>query len=197
VTVLPSFAFLMNRSIGEFDHAEFGWRLGAGRDGARPVMLFLKMDSPPFLDWLWREAWTVVIAAAMLLALWLARIVPRFGPLAPDPAPVRRSLLEHIVASGRFLWSRGQAAYLLEALRERVWRLASRRGFATQATAQAKALAAIARLAAVPEAAARRALLSDTATAPAFVEAAATLHEIESRLARRGEGDPPSKEPKP
>jgi hypothetical protein len=195
--VLPTFSFLLNDTIGAFDHAEFGWRLASEHDNARPVMLFLKMDSPPFLDWLWREAWTVVIAAAMLLALWLARIMPRFGPLAPDAAPVRRSLLEHIVASGRFLWSRGQAAYLLEALRERVWRLAGRRGVAAQVTAQAKALAAIARLAAIAEDSARRALVSDTATAPAFVEAAAALHEIESRLARRGEGDPPSKEPKP
>jgi hypothetical protein len=99
---------------------------------------------------------------------------------------VRRSLLEHIVASGRFLWSRGERDYLLEGARERVWRAAARRGISTQAVPQANALQALARLASVPEATARRALSEPAAAPPAFVETAAALREIEARLEQRG-----------
>jgi hypothetical protein len=198
VAVLTSLGFLRNNSIGEFDHAEFGWRLAGARDAAEPTLLFLVMTSPPLGDWLLNQAWPVVLAAMLLIALWLARIIPRFGPLAPDPPPVRRSLLEHIVAIGRFLWSRGEGAYLLEALRERVWRAANRRGIASQAVPQAQAIEAIAQLAGLPETTARLALAAGAATAPAFVETAAQLREIEARLERRVRATPsPSKKARP
>ncbi len=186
VVVLSSAAFLRNTAIGDADHARFGWLLAQPRAASDPTLLFLVMDSPPLGDWLLREAWPVVAAALLLIALWLARIIPRFGPLAPDPPPVRRSLLEHIVASGRFLWSRGERDYLLEGARERVWRAAARRGVSTQAVPQANALQALARLASVPEATARRALSEPAPAPPAFVETAVALREIEARLERRG-----------
>jgi hypothetical protein len=186
VAVLSTLAFLRNTTIGELDHARFGWLLAQPRAASDPTLLFLVMDSPPLGDWLLREAWPVVVAALLLIALWLARIIPRFGPLAPDPPPVRRSLLEHIVASGRFLWARGERDYLLEGARERVWRAAARRGISTQAVPQTDALQALARLASVPEATARRALSEPAAAPPAFVETAAALREIEARLERRG-----------
>jgi hypothetical protein len=147
-------------------------------------MLFLNMDSPPIGEWLWREAWAIVIAAPILLALWLWRIVPRFGPLAPDPAPQRRSLAEHIVASGRYLWSRSEGTYLLQALRERVLRVARRRGVTASATASQTA-ASIAKLTGTSERAIRIALESGTATDDQFTSTVATLRDLESQLARR------------
>jgi hypothetical protein len=198
VAVFTSLGFLRNNAIGELDHAEFGWRLASARGAAEPTLLFLVMTSPPLGDWLLNQAWPVVLATLLLVALWLARIIPRFGPLALDPPPVRRSLLEHIVAIGRFLWSRGEGAYLLEALRERVWRAASRRGIAPQAVPQAQAIEAIAQVAGLPETTARRALTAGAATAPAFVETAGQLREIEARLERRVRATPPpSKKARP
>ena len=161
VTVLPRLGFLANDSIGKLDHARFGWRLAGAEHAGRVVALFTRLQTPPFLGWVREEAWAVAIAAALLVAAWLARIVPRFGPLAPETAPVRRSLREHIVASGRYLWSRGERAYLLEALRERVRRAAARRGVeAPTPTGQARTLDAI-----------------------AFTDATARLQDIESGLA--------------
>lgn len=184
VTILPTFRFLANTQVGRLDHAEFAWLVTGAPNPAAPVMLFLKMDSPPLGAWLWREAWTVVVAAALLVVLWLGRIVPRFGPLAPDPAPQRRSLAEHIVASGRFLWSRAESGYLLDALRERVMRAARRRGVAASAGAS-QAAAAIAQLTASPEGAIRDALGSPTTNDDEFTSTVATLRDLESRLARR------------
>jgi hypothetical protein len=165
VTVLPSVAFLRNTLIGNLDHAELGWQLVAAQPA---VMLYLRMRSPPLLDWLRRDAWPVVAAAALLLVLWLARIIPRFGPLAPDAPPVRRSLLEHVVASGRFLWSRGAGAHLVEAVRERASRTARRRGVSTQSIGAQAPGVAIARL-----------------DAAAFTQRIAALQKLEEGLARR------------
>ena len=167
VTIVPRLAFLANDSIGKLDHARLGWRIaGADRPG-RVVALFTRLQTPPLLGWVRDEAWAVAIGAALLVAAWLARIVPRFGPLAPEGAPVRRSLREHIVASGRYLWSRGERAYLLEALRERVARAAARRGAKAPPIPQPRTLDAI-----------------------AFTEAAARLQDIESGLALRARRTP-------
>ena len=166
VTVLPRLSFLTNESIGEWDHAELGWRLASARP---PAILYLRMQSPPFLEWVRRDAWPVVLAGALLLLLWLGRIIPRFGPLEPDAPPARRSLIEHVVASGRFLWSRGAGAHLVEAVRERALRAARRRGISPNA---------------LPKEA--------TAGVPAkmdhlsFTQRIATLQKLEERLAQRG-----------
>jgi hypothetical protein len=132
VTFLPSLRFLRNEAIGELDHAELGWRLASQ---AGPVTLYLRLRSAGLMDWIQRDAWPAFAAGALLLLLWLARIMPRFGPLEPDAPPARRSLVEHIAASGRFLWSRGAANTLLEAVRERAARSARRKGLSTRSLA--------------------------------------------------------------
>jgi hypothetical protein len=126
------------------------------------------MTSPPFLEWVRRDAWPVLAAAALLLVLWLARIIPRFGPLVPDAPPVRRSLLEHVVASGRFLWSRGAGAELVEAVSERAARTARRRGVSTQPIGAVAPGTVIARL-----------------DAAGFTHRIASLQKLEEGLARR------------
>ncbi len=163
VTALPSLRFLRNDLLGELDHAELGWRLVSG---AGSVLLYLQLQSAGLADWLQNEAWPAVVAAALLLLLWLARIVPRFGPLEPDAPPARRSLLEHIVASGRFLWSRDAAAELLAAVQERAARATRRKGASTQPLA-----------AQVPGAAAAR------MDADAFTQRIASLQQLEQGAA--------------
>ena len=176
VTVVPSFAFATNERIGRLDHAQFAWLL-ASRAGAAPrVMLLLRFDRPHLTEWIWSEAWPVVIALALLILLWLARVIPRFGPLAPDTAGERRSLAEHIIASGRFLWSRGAGQYLVEAVRERVERLVRLRRLPPSE---------------VPAVAGSMRISHD------FVAAVARLASVEARLARRAIRTGPPEEKKP
>ncbi|HUL95398.1 MAG TPA: DUF4350 domain-containing protein [Usitatibacter sp.] len=180
VTVLPTLEFLNNGNIGRLDHAELGW-LVLGAPPAGPVLLFLRMDTAPLWQWIEREAWAVALAAALAVALWLARIIPRFGPLAPEAPPVRRSLAEHVQASGRYLWSRGEGRYLAGALRDRVMRAAGRRGVPPGAASPE----AIARLTQVRESEVRAALFGPTARPEQFTAAAAALRRIEARLEKR------------
>ena len=53
--------------------------------------------------WMWHEARTptLLIAAAILLALW--RLLPRFGPREARPAPARRSMGEQVRGTGQFI----------------------------------------------------------------------------------------------
>ena len=164
VTVVPSFAFATNEKIGRLDHAQFAWLLASHGVAAPRVLMLLRFERPHLGEWIWAEAWPVVIMLALFIVLWLARVIPRFGPLAPDLAEERRSLAEHILASGRFLWSRGAGRYLVEAVRDRALRLARQRRLpATEVPA-------------VP---------GPLRTPHDFIAAIARLCTIEARLARR------------
>jgi hypothetical protein len=114
ITVLTDDGLLMNDGIGLHDHAAFAtWLFGPKPGGV--VWVVRDHDAPPLWDWLYRHAGPVLLAAGLLLAVWLWGRTRRFGPVAPDPLPERRSLIEHIAASGRFLWRHGCPAALVGA----------------------------------------------------------------------------------
>jgi hypothetical protein len=126
VTVLNDLAFMRNDAIGAVDHAEFVWQLVRFLPASAAVFVY---DNPAKLSlarWLADHAWAALVAAAGLLALWLWHIAPLFGPLAPDPEPARRRLLDHLRASGRFQWSTGGGATLAESAREAALRRVAR-----------------------------------------------------------------------
>ncbi len=136
VTALSDLDYLSNGAIGSLDHAQFLWdlvrlrafALPAGRrtvadakpgtTDSQPVLFFSRPGKLSLIDWLANYAWAPLTGGAIALLLWLWRVGPRFGPVLPDPERARRSLLHHLRASGRFLWSNGHATRLLESSRE-------------------------------------------------------------------------------
>lgn len=60
----------------------------------------------------------VWIPLALLLALWLWARARRFGPLLESPSLERRSLLEHVAASGEHQWRYGHGDALHAAMRD-------------------------------------------------------------------------------
>lgn len=121
VTVVASLQFLNNCGIGRYDHAAFLWHL-AHFHRSGPVWLVFKDTMPGLPLWLAEHAWQAMVSAAVLLAAWLWYAGMRFGPPLPIPALARRRLMEHIEASGRFLWRAGQAERLLKAVRQSLFR---------------------------------------------------------------------------
>ncbi len=115
--VATSLDFMRNPLIGQLDHAELAWSL-AGGGAAKNILVLQRLQQPSLLEWLRANAWQALVGVALLVALWLWRIVPRFGPTAPDPPPGRRRLLDHLRAAGRFHWQQGDRAALLGAARE-------------------------------------------------------------------------------
>jgi len=118
VLVLNEFDALSNGSIGMHDHAEFLWRIVQADRGTPHVFFFSDPRKLSLVEWLRTNAWSAVTGSALLLLIWLWHAVPRFGPIAPDPERARRRLLDHLRASGRFLWAHGGSQLLVDAARE-------------------------------------------------------------------------------
>jgi len=185
VLVATSLDFMRNALIGELDHAELAWAL-AGRGAAHEILVLGPLEAPSLLEWLRVNAWQALAGAALLLALWLWRIVPRFGPLSPDPAPGRRRLLDHLRAAGRFHWQHGGRARLLDAAREACLARIARahpEAAALGAAARAALLAELYGLPADPLAGALSA--EPPRDALAFTRRIATMQSIHERLAHR------------
>ncbi|MCZ7566812.1 MAG: hypothetical protein M5U08_25855 [Burkholderiales bacterium] len=104
VTVLADSAPLRNDAIGGHDHAELGWRLARGAGDATAFLVFDRPQRLSLALWLRANAAHALAAAALFVALWLWRIAPRFGPIAPDPErapqPARPSARERTLPVG-------------------------------------------------------------------------------------------------
>jgi len=124
VTVISDLNFLTYRNIGDYDHAEFLWYIV---NGEGKVWMVTQNDMPSILAWLWQNANEIMVASLLLLLIWLWSRAPRFGPLVAEAPPVRRRILEHILASGRFMWQHQQQARLLRAVRQELLDTAARR----------------------------------------------------------------------
>jgi hypothetical protein len=118
VTAVTDDYFLAQPTIGELDHAELLYRVTRLGGHRGPVWIVYGDDFPSPLGLILHHGWMVVAAALVWLALWLWSASRRFGPIAPDPTPARRELMEHVRAAGRLQWRRGGAGALLAATRE-------------------------------------------------------------------------------
>ncbi|MCL4801527.1 MAG: hypothetical protein KJ025_18190 [Burkholderiales bacterium] len=185
-TVLAELAPLKNDAIGRHDHAELGWRLARGAGDAAALLILDRPRKLSLAGWLRANAAHALAAAALLVALWLWRIAPRFGPIAPDPERARRSLLDHLRASGRFLWAAGQGGRLAEAARDAALRRLQRAHPDFAALSAPERRARIAGAFDLAEAEARRVLEPQPArtTAQDFVRSVRVYQAIHERLAR-------------
>lgn len=113
ISIISDRRVLHNRRIGEHDHARFLLELINLDDSSNRVWLIADDDMPGLYAWLWRHAHEAVITAAMLLLFILYTAARRFGPIIDIEPASRRSLLEHIQASGWFLWRHKHYAELL------------------------------------------------------------------------------------
>ena len=122
VTILSDLAFIENNKIGEYDHAQFLWHLVTSELAAKRVFFLQKNpiiddndknEFPSLWSVLWTNMSSVIISGLLLLLFWLWTTSHRFGSLLPEPPRSRRRLLEHIEASGQFLWKQDQAVRLL------------------------------------------------------------------------------------
>ena len=135
ISLLSDMQFIHNQAIGQYDHAQFLWSLVHFERPARQIWLLrsphylseiTKIENPvenripSFGQLIWFKWWATVISASILLLFWLWHIMSRFGPLLPDPTGTRRRLLEHIEASGHFLWRYRQTEFLLRGARQSV-----------------------------------------------------------------------------
>ena len=182
LTVAGSLAFARNSFIGTDDNADFLWYL-LDLAPARSLHLFVRQERLSLWGFLRQHATPVLLAAAALLALWLWRIGPRFGPVLPDAPPDRRRLLDHLRASGRYYWARGLRPRLVFAARDAALRHLARAhpDFAdSPLEARASQLAALVSIS--TDEAERFMRTAGPASAAEFVELMHTAQRIHSAL---------------
>jgi hypothetical protein len=125
VSAVTGLQFARNGILGTHDNAEFLWHL-LGLTPASELQVYLRPERLSLWGFLKEHAAPVLVAAAALLALWLWRIGPRFGPVQPDAPLARRRLLDHLRASGRYYWASGLRAQLVSAARDAALRRITR-----------------------------------------------------------------------
>jgi len=122
VTFLADGSPLLYRAIGDHEHASFLWGLVTAEGRPARMRVIWRIPREPLLAVLAGRAWAALASGLVLLGAWAWRRSRRFGPLLPDPPPARRSLLEHVRASGDFLFRHGRTEALVEASRRAVQR---------------------------------------------------------------------------
>ncbi len=117
-----------NRDLPRLDHAQlllYVTQLGIDN---KHTMFVHHLDFLPWYEALWENAKYALISLLVALALLLWMVVRRFGPLLPEAILERRALIEHIDASGRWLWHLpGGPELLLSAARTNTQQVLKRR----------------------------------------------------------------------
>ena len=150
VTVAASLNFARNRSIGAADHAGLLWHLLALTPG-RELVVYWSPQRLSLWGFLKENAAPALAAFALLLALWLWSIAPRFGPVAPEAPAGRRRLLDHLRASGRYYWAKGMRSRLVVAARDAALRRVARAQPDFASASHSEKVARLASLAEIPK----------------------------------------------
>jgi Domain of unknown function (DUF4350) len=119
VDVLADLDFLGNEKLEDGPHRALTRQLlqpNYARAGT--FHLIYSANMPPFWRLLLDHAWRVLLPLLLALFVWLWMRAERLGPLRPSPSPDRRSLLEHVQASGDHLYRYGRRATLYAAVHD-------------------------------------------------------------------------------
>ncbi len=200
VDVLADFDFLTNNGnrqgnpfAPEEDPLAGGLRDGPHRALARQVLapnygqgtvhLVYAAQMPSLWRMVLQRGWPVWAPLLLALLAWLWLRMQRFGPLRPAPAGERRSLLEHVRASGEHLFRYNKRALLYASVRNSfLARLRRRDPFAAALAGEAQ-VGAIAERLGIPAETVRIALQAPPShDKPAFRHRISTLIQLRNRL---------------
>lgn len=200
VDVLADFDFLTNSesSAGMFSGDGLEAPKGGLRDGphralARQVLapnygkgtmhLVYAAQMPSLLRMILLQGWMVWLPLTLALLAWLWSRMQRFGPQLPAPANERRSLLEHVRASGEHLFRYGRGVMLYAAVRQAFLMRLRRRDPVAAALSGEPQIAAIAERLSLPPERIRTALQTPSShDKPAFRDRISTLVQLRNRL---------------
>jgi hypothetical protein len=111
LAVIDCDCVLGNKSLLRQDHARLVYAAVPLKAGDELAILNPK-DPEGLLALLWHDGSAAILTGGAALALVIWRYLPRFGAIAPVPAPLRRSLAEQIRAKARFAWRTRKLASL-------------------------------------------------------------------------------------
>lgn len=126
--VLVAENYFNNHMLARYDHAELLLQVMQLNDVPHKLTIIQHLSNRQWYEKLWDHFSLMLMSLALLLALLLWAAVRRFGAVLPLPEPERRALLEHVDASGRWLWQVEKGGQtMLDAMRKLVDKTLSRR----------------------------------------------------------------------
>lgn len=200
VDVLADFDFLTNQGSDDSDFLGVakddpsgGLRDGPHRALARQVLapnygqgtmhLVYAAQMPSLFRMVLTQGWPVWAPLSLALLAWLWLRMQRFGPLRPSPPAERRSLLEHVRASGELLFRYNKRALLYAAVRNAFLARLRRRDPVAAALSGEAQINAIAERVDISTDRIRTALQSPSShDKPAFRDRISTLIQLRNRL---------------
>ncbi len=120
VLFFSEWQWLENAMLGRYDHAYFFWKLlpqNLPSVWVTDFELEKNASHPPKIFTDFPLLWLSGLISLIFLVWHLGH---RFGSILLPPDLARRRLLEHVEASGRFLWQHGQGAGLIQEVREQL-----------------------------------------------------------------------------
>jgi len=143
ITMITGTDWLEYQSIAEQQRAELAWDLVARQSIKRPNNLLLVRHGPrrwwfAYVTW---ALWPGLATLAFLAVAAARQGGLRFGPPIRTSDEGRRSRIEHLRATGRFLWKQQQRDALVGPLRRRLIREFTPSGDANRADLDDEALA--------------------------------------------------------
>lgn len=104
ITILSDIRFLENAFIDKHDHASFLYTIVQLDQSKSTLWIIRSDDMPSLFSIIKQKAPAAVGLFTVFIVLWLWYGTRRFGPLLQRLKPARRSLGEHITASGYYQW---------------------------------------------------------------------------------------------
>ncbi|MFD0895680.1 hypothetical protein KBB96_01765 [Luteolibacter ambystomatis] len=120
LTVITDARIFRNRWIDGKQHAELLKAL-VDASSTRGTIVFVRGATLSLWALLWERAWALMVGMILVLAVWLWKNLPRFGPVeaADAPSPLR-GYDHHLEALGDFQWRLDKGAAMLAPIREAV-----------------------------------------------------------------------------
>jgi hypothetical protein len=122
LTIISDPGIWTSYQVDQYDHAYLLWLLSSG-EGNFAILRSVLRDSIWVL--MARNASELLIAAGLMLLIWIWRSGYRFGRLLPRDLAHSRALGEYFSSVSHYLWHRRHGEYLVTPLRQRVLRRAS------------------------------------------------------------------------
>jgi hypothetical protein len=120
LSITTSLAFMENDMIGQQDNAVLFWYLVTQGAAKRTIWFLQNHELKSFWHTLFQYSWMFWLSLLLFLLFFIWKSSQRFGPLISTDDTVRKSLIEHVYASGQLLWRKKEGLLLLNSIRQAV-----------------------------------------------------------------------------
>lgn len=114
VTLLADHMPFGNLALDEGDNARLFADVVVGELESGKVWITFEATFSPLWQLIWNAASLLVITLVLFFVLWIWHAMPAFGPKQALELTARRSIIEHIRASGVFAWRKNGGGHLMQ-----------------------------------------------------------------------------------